>query len=35
VVIWGDDQYENFKEDIIPPCCLMAYVAFEVKPWRS
>ena len=19
VVIWGDDQYENFKEDIIPP----------------
>ena len=19
VLIWGDDQYENFKEDIIPP----------------
>ena len=19
VVLWGDDQYENFKEDIIPP----------------
>ena len=19
IVIWGDDQYENFKEDIIPP----------------
>ncbi len=19
VVIWGDDQYENFKEDIVPP----------------
>ena len=22
VVIWGDDQYENFKEDIIPPFCV-------------
>ncbi|GIT45258.1 MAG: hypothetical protein Ct9H300mP11_31940 [Chloroflexota bacterium] len=19
VLIWGDDQYENFREDIIPP----------------
>jgi hypothetical protein len=19
IVMWGDDQYENFKEDIIPP----------------
>ena len=22
VLIWGDDQYENFREDIIPPFCL-------------
>jgi len=35
VVIWGDDQYENFKEDIIPPFCLMAYDAFEAKPWEA
>jgi hypothetical protein len=35
VVIWGDDQYENFKEDIIPPFCLMAYEAFELKPWED
>src|SRR4030095_4249731 len=21
LVIWGDDQYENFKEGIIPPFC--------------
>ena len=35
VVIWGDDQYENFKEDIIPPFCLMAYDAFEVLPWEA
>ena len=25
VVIWGDDQYENFTEDIIPPFCILAY----------
>jgi len=24
VVVWGDDQYENFKEDIIPPFCVLA-----------
>ena len=33
VVIWGDDQYENFKEDIIPPFCVMAYDAIEHRPW--
>ena len=22
VLVWGDDQYENFKEDIIPPFCV-------------
>ena len=25
VLIWGDDQYENFREDIIPPYCIIAY----------
>jgi len=25
VLIWGDDQYENFREDIIPPFCVLAY----------
>jgi hypothetical protein len=25
VVIWGDDQYENFKEDVIPPYAVLAY----------
>jgi len=29
VLIWGDDQYENFKEDIIPPYCLCAYDSME------
>lgn len=22
VLIWGDDQYENFREDIVPPFCI-------------
>ncbi|MGE3304195.1 MAG: extradiol ring-cleavage dioxygenase, partial [Hyphomonadaceae bacterium] len=29
VLIWGDDQYENFREDIIPPYCVNAYDKFE------
>jgi hypothetical protein len=33
VVIWGDDQYENFTEDIIPPFCILAYDAIEAQPW--
>ncbi len=35
VMIWGDDQYENFKEDIIPPFCVMAYESYEIKPWED
>jgi hypothetical protein len=34
VVIWGDDQYENFKEDIIPAFCILAYDDVEVQPWK-
>ena len=34
VVIWGDDQYENFKEDVIPPFCVMAYEEMAPKPWE-
>jgi hypothetical protein len=25
VLIWGDDQYENFKEDIVPAFSVLAY----------
>ena len=35
VVIWGDDQYENFKEDIIPPFCVLAYDEMAPKPWQE
>ncbi len=35
VVIWGDDQYENFKEDIIPPFCVLAYDDIECQPMKN
>jgi hypothetical protein len=35
VVVWGDDQYENFKEDVIPPFCVLAYDAIEHRPWSE
>ncbi len=34
VVVWGDDQYENFTEDIIPPFCILAYDEVTVQPWQ-
>jgi hypothetical protein len=34
IVIWGDDQYENFREDVIPPVCVLAYDEFDSTPWR-
>ena len=34
VLIWGDDQYENFTEDIIPPFCILAYDNIETQPWK-
>jgi hypothetical protein len=35
VVIWGDDQYENFKEDVIPPYCVLAYDEITAEPWHE
>jgi hypothetical protein len=35
VVIWGDDQYENFREDLIPAFCVLAYDAIEHRPWKE
>jgi Catalytic LigB subunit of aromatic ring-opening dioxygenase len=34
VVMFGDDQYENFKEDIVPPFAVLAYDGHEIEPWR-
>ena len=32
VLLWGDDQYENFREDIIPPYCIAAHDKFTFSP---
>jgi hypothetical protein len=34
VLLWGDDQFENFREDIIPPYCVAAYEKFTFSPRR-
>lgn len=34
VVVWGDDQYENFREEIIPPFCVLAYDDLEVPAFE-
>lgn len=34
VVVWGDDQYENFREEIIPPFCILAYDDIETEPFE-
>jgi len=33
VVVWGDDQYENFREEVIPSFCVFAYGDTEVDPF--
>jgi hypothetical protein len=35
VVMFGDDQYENFKEDIIPPFAVLAYQGWQIRPWQN
>ena len=35
VVIWGDDQYENFREDVIPAFAVLAYDDLTVTPWAA
>jgi hypothetical protein len=35
VVILGDDRYENFKEDIIPRFCVLAYDDLVLRPWAD
>lgn len=33
VIIFGDDQYENFKEDCIPPFCVFMHDQMESRPF--
>lgn len=32
ILVWGDDQYENFREDLIPPYSILAYPDRVVQP---
>jgi hypothetical protein len=32
VLIWGDDQYENFREEGVPPFCVFALDQIESQP---
>jgi hypothetical protein len=32
-VMWGDDPYENFREDLIPPFAVLAFDDLELRPW--
>ena len=35
VIVFGDDQYENFKEDVIVPFNVFCMDAFEATPFRN
>lgn len=35
VLIWGDDQYENFKEDGVPAFSVLAYDDLRLRPWAQ
>ena len=34
IVVWGDDQYENFREEVVPPFCVLAYDDIDVQPFE-
>ena len=35
ILIWGDDQYENFKEDLIPPFSVLAFPDRVIQPYKA
>ena len=35
LLIWGDDQYENFHDDLVPPFCIYICDKFETQPFRK
>lgn len=35
VLVWGDDQHENFREDLIPAFSVLAYDDLVVWPWAQ
>ena len=35
VLLWGDDQYENYTEECVPPFSVLAYDSVDVQPWKG
>ncbi|HEY7065292.1 MAG TPA: extradiol ring-cleavage dioxygenase [Chloroflexota bacterium] len=35
VLIWGDDQYENFQVDVLPAFCVYALDEFTIAPFKA
>lgn len=35
VLIWGDDQYENFREDLVPPFCVFILDEVVCTPFAA
>jgi hypothetical protein len=35
VVIWGDDQYELFREEVVPPFCVLALEDTTARPFAT
>jgi hypothetical protein len=35
VLLWGDDQYENYREDCVPPFSILAYDSVDIQPWKG
>ena len=33
LMVWGDDQYENFREEVIPSFCILAYTDTVMEPF--
>ena len=33
LLVWGDDQYENFREEVVPSFCVLAYDDTVVEPF--
>jgi hypothetical protein len=35
VLVWGDDQYERFRDNCVPAFCVIAADGFDIEPWRG
>jgi hypothetical protein len=35
ILMWGDDQYENFREDCVPSFSVLAYDSVDIQPWKN